>query len=431
MHRLLKEENGVILPIVVILTLILMITGLVFISLGVQENRLVRREIKKRQAFYLAEAGIERARVQVGQDWDDDTSIDATSLATGTYSVSISKSSSERKITSIGTVGELSKTVEVTLERTITAMVFNMSVFAGAGEERGFTVGEDVTIDSYDSEGTGQDYPNGKGSNGHIGTNSTDIVDEAVEIKKNSYIDGNVYVGAGGDPDEAIKLGTNVTISGSKMALDENRELSQVDSPSIPPGLSYQGELVVEKDADDYVHESGHYSSISVEQNGHLTFDTNATFIYVEGDMSIEGNVDISINTDMTLYVAGNFTAKKNLKLNMQDDYKLTMYAGGNITVAKDSLLNNVSKNPLSLVIYGLDTCTEVVIGKNTYFSGAVYSRNALIDIGDVDIYGSVVGDTIEIGNNASIHYDEALADISVPGAPGGDSLNCKNWKEL
>ncbi len=85
----LNEERGIILPLVLVFTLILMITGFVFVSLPVQENRLVRREIIKRQAFYLAESGVEDARVKLGQDWYDCTSIDTTPLGAGTYNADI------------------------------------------------------------------------------------------------------------------------------------------------------------------------------------------------------------------------------------------------------------------------------------------------------------------------------------------------------
>ena len=78
MHRLLNEEDGIILPIVVIFSLVSMITGLTFIHLGTLENRLVRKEIGKKQAFYLAEGGVEDARVELGQYWDDCASIDTT-----------------------------------------------------------------------------------------------------------------------------------------------------------------------------------------------------------------------------------------------------------------------------------------------------------------------------------------------------------------
>lgn len=54
-----NSESGAILPIVIILTLALTITGLAFLNAGVMENSLVRKEIAKTQVFYAAEAGIE------------------------------------------------------------------------------------------------------------------------------------------------------------------------------------------------------------------------------------------------------------------------------------------------------------------------------------------------------------------------------------
>lgn len=120
-----RSESGVILPIVIILILALTITGLAFLNAGVMENSLVRRQIHKNQAFYLAEAGIEHARVKLGQDWNDLTPIDATPLGAGTYNANIYNThssgdplpSNKRRVRSTGTVGGISKTVEVMLRK--------------------------------------------------------------------------------------------------------------------------------------------------------------------------------------------------------------------------------------------------------------------------------------------------------------------------
>jgi len=64
-----RGERGIILPLVLIFALLLIISGLAFMSLGIQENSLVQREISKRQAFYLAEAGLERALYDLRQDF--------------------------------------------------------------------------------------------------------------------------------------------------------------------------------------------------------------------------------------------------------------------------------------------------------------------------------------------------------------------------
>jgi len=66
-----SEEKGIILPLVLIFSLLLMVSGLAFMSLGIQESSLVQREISKRQAFYLAEAGLERALYDLRQDFEE------------------------------------------------------------------------------------------------------------------------------------------------------------------------------------------------------------------------------------------------------------------------------------------------------------------------------------------------------------------------
>ena len=118
------SESGVILPVVIILALALTITGLAFLNAGVMENSLVRRQIHKSQAFYLAEAGVEHARVKLGQNWDYASPI-LTSLEAGTYNVNIYNTDSsgtelpgtKRRVKSTGTAGEMSKTVEVILRK--------------------------------------------------------------------------------------------------------------------------------------------------------------------------------------------------------------------------------------------------------------------------------------------------------------------------
>ena len=136
-----SSESGVILPIVLILMLALTITGLAFLNAGVMENSLVRTQIHKNQAFYLAEAGVEHARVKLGQDWEGWQTynpINAT-LEAGTYTATIYTTDSsgadlpatKRRVQSIGTVGEISKTVEVILRKAPTGGGITSAVTAG------------------------------------------------------------------------------------------------------------------------------------------------------------------------------------------------------------------------------------------------------------------------------------------------------------
>lgn len=154
----LNEDQGIILPVVLVFTLILMITGLVFVSLGVQENRLVQREIQKRQAFYLAEAGVETAIWQFNYgdpSWPDppwtedgngnpirtETLYDLQGSSVGDYEVTVSdKDVSNPVIESTGYVpskgaeGRVEKKVRVILHKNHDPM-FGYAIASAGGIE--------------------------------------------------------------------------------------------------------------------------------------------------------------------------------------------------------------------------------------------------------------------------------------------------------
>ena len=147
--RISCSESGAILPLVIILMLALTITGLAFLNAGVMENSLAMREIHKNQAFYLAEAGVEHARVKLGQDWEgwDAFSPISATLGAGTYNATVYNTDSSggplpglpdarRRVTSQGTVSEITKTVEVILREPPT----------GSGIDSALTAGGDIVL---------------------------------------------------------------------------------------------------------------------------------------------------------------------------------------------------------------------------------------------------------------------------------------------
>ena len=61
------SERGIALPLVLIYTLILTITGMAFLYLGGDERTLVQRDVNSARAFYAAEAGIEYGVFQLNK----------------------------------------------------------------------------------------------------------------------------------------------------------------------------------------------------------------------------------------------------------------------------------------------------------------------------------------------------------------------------
>lgn len=205
----LNEDQGIILPIVLILTLILMITGLVFVSLGVQENRLVQREIGKRQAFYLAEAGVETAIWQFNYgdpSWPDppwtedgngnpirtETVYDSQGSSVGDYEVTVfNKDAPNPLVKSIGYVpskgaeGRVEKTVGVILQKGHDPM-FDYAIASAAG----------IIIESPGTEITGSCYAVGNIAIQEATVNGNAVATETVSVTGGGTVTGTITEGA-------------------------------------------------------------------------------------------------------------------------------------------------------------------------------------------------------------------------------------------
>lgn len=144
-----SSESGVILPIVIILMIALIITGIAFLNAAVMENRLVGRELYKNQAFWLAEAGLERTVWDLKEDienteewtgWDQDD-VDrledningedgSIELGEGFYVVKLDFiDGDELLVTSTGTVKDIPRTVQIRVKAGM-ASPWNNAIFA-------------------------------------------------------------------------------------------------------------------------------------------------------------------------------------------------------------------------------------------------------------------------------------------------------------
>ena len=256
-----QSEKGAILPIVIILMLALTITGLSFLNAGVMENTLVRRQIHKNQAFYLAEAGVETAIWQFNcgdqpwlpwsAPWTEDgngnptrteTLYDSQGSSAGDYEVTVTdKDASNPLIESTGYVpskeaeGKVEKTVRVTLEKGHDPM-FGYAIASIGGiiiENPGtvitgscYTIG-DITIDMATVDGNAE----ATGAVINAGTVTGTITEGADELpfpefdigyyqyKANSVINGDLIIsGQVPYPVNGILYVTgNVTISNSTL----------------------------------------------------------------------------------------------------------------------------------------------------------------------------------------------------------------------
>jgi Tfp pilus assembly protein PilX len=276
-----------------------------------------------------------------------------------------------------------------------TAMPFT---YAGFGKSS--IALQNGNTDSYNS-GSGAYGGANVGSNGDIGTNGTGS--NVITIGAQGSVKGDANTGAGG------------TISGeNKITGTINHSSSQnYPSVSVPAIL------------------------VALASNGTISGSTNLTSGNYKYDaISIVGGnrtLNINANQTVTMYVTGNLTIGGNAKITLSAGAKLTMYINGTADVGGGGVVNNTSTPSdflLCSTYSGASTGVDLHGGGTLY--GGIYAPDASVRLaGNGTTNGSVIAKSISAnGNNASIHYDEAMitTGVSVTG-PSGASLVAGTWK--
>ncbi|MCD6094199.1 MAG: type II secretion system protein, partial [Candidatus Omnitrophica bacterium] len=110
-----KNKKGFLLITSYLVIIVLLILGSAFLLRSVNENKLIQREIMGKQAFYLAEAGIDKGLVRRRQGQSAGV-INQCLQGIGCYSCNwheTAPGSNRWIITSTGTVGGISRTVQM------------------------------------------------------------------------------------------------------------------------------------------------------------------------------------------------------------------------------------------------------------------------------------------------------------------------------
>lgn len=115
------NKRGVALIITFMVIVVLTILGVATVSRSVSERFLAQRHIESAQAFWLAEAGISQALLQLKTNFNNLNSISATSFGQGQYSVdTIAEEGSDRRVTAHGFIPS---EASARSERVITVLV--------------------------------------------------------------------------------------------------------------------------------------------------------------------------------------------------------------------------------------------------------------------------------------------------------------------
>lgn len=146
-----KNEKGAILIWFYLLITVLLITGGSLYALAFQESRIVAIEQARNNAFYLAEAGLDRKLEEIRNSNTTNiasTNINAPNPASGSYSVTYDVSA--KQVQSTGTFGGISRTVTA-----VTAAIPPPGAKAAITSEGDISFSGSIKVDgrNYDASG--------------------------------------------------------------------------------------------------------------------------------------------------------------------------------------------------------------------------------------------------------------------------------------
>jgi len=377
-----RKEAGFAIGLVLTAFVILIVIGIGLLNIGLQGRLQAVRAASEISAKCAADSGLTKALYEMNKKlavkpWSEGVLPQATneilpnSGATFSYTVTGSVDSGYI-VESVGRYGRAEKIVRSVLH------------LAGLFEEGAvFTIGSielksGTVVDSYNSDGDD--------GNMLIGTNSTTA--GSLIIKSGVTIEGDIAIGAGGDPSLVIVGESGEAVTGEIYTMAETYTFTSI---TVPDSLTKLPKSTI----------------IATTE----TISSDARFNSF--DLSI-GQV-IKIDQPVTIYVSGNVDLKNSAQLQIVDGGSLTMYVGGSFVSKEGSLLNNLSEDSKKFQIFGLDSCTSIDLMNGGQFYGTIYAPNANIKFrNSVDVYGSVMGKSFIQMASGALHYNASLSDAGV-----------------
>ncbi len=365
---------------------VLLLAGTIFLTISSTESQIARNEQASVQAFFLAEAAIQKATAQLNAD-SNYAGEAGTALGDGTFTVSVTTTSgctatSARSLLAVASVpvrgGQARAQLQVTLDHV--SYPFRWAGFATAadgvvGEERRekeLWIGQDSAVDSFDSSLGSYDPTTNRGAGGNIGANAD------VTLERNTEILGNVTAG------DTIHQGPGVTVTGS-----QTRRATAEVFPSVTPGATPTGSLTVPNGTVRTLTAGVYYHTT-------MTFGNGASLTTSGGPVTIHVTGGVSLGNDVTL------GAHPGTQLRI---------------ISKSDGPGTESVN--------------FVAGSNLRFYGSLYGKNTDISLGSgAQIYGSIIARTIATGNQAALHFDQAISDQELC---HGGKFNARRgtWREV
>ncbi|MBI4322682.1 MAG: pilus assembly PilX N-terminal domain-containing protein [Candidatus Omnitrophica bacterium] len=408
-----NNKRGVALVMACLLVTLVTAYGSAMMVQSLTEQQSAQRFLRLSAAFQAAEAGLDRALTEFKTNANWAGAAYTTTLKGGYDATVTNLSATLRKVVVTGhypsntttAYGYQSRQVEGTVS--VQEALFNYAVFAATTVE----MDSNARADSYDS-GLGAYGGSNVGTNGDVGSNSTGTA--TITLGSNAYLGGDAVIGPGGNVTTDISQHANATITGSKQTLVSTKDMTS----KTYPGGSTTNNLVLTSNQQTQLSAGTYtYNYIDMGSNSTVEVTGNAT-IYVNQYFKMDSNTQFVTASScptctITIYVNG-------------DTYQDAPPA---VEFDSNSLVSAGKPTQLALYVTGTSaSAREVELDSNVTFTGALHAPLSPVELdSNVTVYGAVMGQSINLDSNATIHYDEALAG----GGGGGGTVQLLSWREL
>ncbi len=392
LHNLLQKSafgnnRGAALFIAIALIIALSAIAVMVVDRADTDVELSYNQMHSEQAFYLAEAGYEHALLELVADYNWRTGFDSIGLGTGAYRVFVTDSLVTPALAE--TVFVVAQAMAQDGRAEINAWMRRADIypFEWAMFSQDSTILEQSTCtDSYNSD-SGSYAATVTTDDGDVGSNGN------ITIGKFANIGGDVKTSS----DTGLNIHATANLTGDTATGEDpvyidtltDAEFAWAESVNAaPPGLSGSYSYNPATDA------------VSIGAFDTLTL-ANGVYYFSTIDFGQEAVLQVDPGAEVTIYMTDN------------------------ITFAQDVDVNK-NGSPADLQFYSKGT--ELNLNQNVEFYAGFYGPNAAIAIDQTaQVYGSVLGSSVNLEQGACFHFDRDLRKVV---RPASGLIETVAWKE-
>lgn len=388
-----RARKGTVFVTALSLMVCLFVLGAASLLQSLQEDRIGRRSLARHKAFYLAEAAVEQAALNLQTPTDLSDDLTSGALLPGTFTIDSPAESLGNQRWKVTTHGASAHDASVprSIEAVFTLSPQSVFQFALFGEQT-VTVSGSAVTDSYDSR-VGAYGGGNLQHDGNVGTNAT--APGGIAVSGSIFIDGQMAVGPDvADPASVVTGYDPAFITGGTSPPSDTQDVvSQPTSFPMPdypppdgmacPDLTIQGNTTTSLPPGTYC-----YHDVTIQGGGTLTTTGSGVTVYLTGTLTAKGNSTVGVSTDPTKMA-------------------FLVSSTGGASLEQGTLTGS------------------------TTFYGALYAPKAAITItGNAEVFGSVIAKTINVSGSAAVHYDEAVP-AALTGISNRSTPALTSWREL